>query len=100
MFALKQQMGLRADGVDIPLAQFQVLFDGVLIGYLPHGKESQLQALFHFPHDELNADAIASLELQAEQALGHPVKVLPPEQFSRQFVEEAKRIIAEDEDDE
>ena len=100
MFALKQQMGLRADGVDIPLAQFQVLFDSVLVGYLPHGKESQLQALFHFPHDELNADAIASLELQAEQALGHPVKVSPPEQFSRQFVEEAKRIIEEEEDDE
>ena len=100
MFALKQQFGTRADGVDIPLAQFQVTFDSVLVGYLPHGKESQLQALFHFPHDELNADAIASLELQAEQALGHPVKVLPPEQFSRQFVEEAKRIIEEDEDDE
>ena len=100
MFALKQQMGLRADGVDVPLAQFQVRFDSVLVGYLPHGKESQLPALFHFPHDELNADAIASLELQAEAALGHPVKVLPPEQFSRQFVEEAKRIIEEDEDDE
>jgi len=100
MFALKQQMGLRADGVLIPLAQFQVLFDSVLVGYLPHGEKVQLQALFNFPHDELNADAIASLELQAEQALGHPVKVLTPEQFSRQFAEEAKRIIEEDEDDE
>jgi hypothetical protein len=100
MFALKQQMGLRADGAEVPLAQFQVLFDGVLVGYLPHGEESQLQALFHFPHDELNADAIASLELQAEQVLGHPVKVLPPEQFSRQFVEEATRIMNEEDDDE
>jgi hypothetical protein len=100
MFALKQQFGTRADGIDVPLAQFHVLFDGVLVGYLPHGKESQLQALFHFPHDELNADAIASLELQAEAALGHPVKVLPPEQFSRQFVEEAKRIIEGEDDDE
>jgi len=99
MFALKQQFGTRADGVDIPLAQFQVTFDSVLIGYLPHGKESQLQALFHFPHDQLNADAIASLELQAEAALGHPVKVSPPEQFSRQFVEEAKKIIEEDDDE-
>jgi hypothetical protein len=100
MFALKQQFGTRADGIDVPLAQFHVLFDGVLVGYLPHGKESQLQALFHFPHDELNADAIASLELQAEAALGYPVRVLPPEQFSRQFVEEAKRIIEGEDDDE
>jgi|694.fasta_scaffold105721_5 hypothetical protein len=100
MFALKQQFGTRADGIDVPLAQFHVLFDGVLVGYLPHGEKVQLQALFHFPHDELNADAIASLELQAEAALGYPVRVLPPEQFSRQFVEEAKRIIEEDGDDE
>jgi hypothetical protein len=100
MFALQQQMGLRADGVTIPLAQFQVTFDGVLVGYLPHGEKVQLQALFHFPHCELSADAIASLELQAEAALGHPVKVLPPEQFSRQFVDEAKRIIEGEDDDE
>jgi hypothetical protein len=99
MFVLNQQIGIAADGKEVRLSQFHVLFDGVLVGYLPHGKESQLQALFHFPHDELNADAIASLELQAEAALGYPVKVLPPEQFSRQFVEEAKRIIEEDDDE-
>lgn len=100
MFALKQQMGLRADGVEVPLAQFQVLFDGVLVGYLPHGEKVQLQALFNFPHDQLNADAVASLELQAEESLGYKVEIESPEQFSRQFVEEATRILNEEDDDE
>jgi hypothetical protein len=100
MFALKQQFGTRADGVDVPLAQFQVLFDGVLVGYLPHGEKVQLQALFNFPHEYLTEGEMASIEMQAMNALGYQIDIEPPEQFSRQFVEEAKRIIEEDEDDE
>jgi hypothetical protein len=100
MFALKQQMGLRADGVTIPLAQFQVLFDGVLVGYLPHGEKVQLQALFNFPHEYLTEGEMASIEMQAMNALGYQMDIEPPEQFSRQFVEEATRILSEGDDDE
>jgi hypothetical protein len=100
MFALKQQMGLRADGVEVPLAQFQVLFDGVLVGYLPHGEKVQLQALFNFPHEYLTEGEMASIEMQAMEALNYQMDIEPPEQFSRQFVEEATRILNEEDDDE
>ena len=100
MFSLQQQMGLRADGVTIPLAQFQVLFDDVLVGYLPHGEKVQLQALFNFPHEYLTEGEMASIEMQAMNALGYQMDIEPPEQFSRQFVEEATRILNEGDDDE
>jgi hypothetical protein len=100
MFSLQQQMGLRADGVTIPLAQFQVLFDDVLVGYLPHGEKVQLQALFNFPHEYLTEGEMASIEMQAMNALGYQMDIEPPEQFSRQFVEEATRILGEGDDDE
>ena len=100
MFALKQQFGTRADGIDVPLAQFQVLFNEVLVGYLPHGEKVQLQALFNFPHEYLTAGEMASIEMQAMNALGYQIDIERPEQFSRQFVEEAKRIIQVDDDDE
>ena len=99
MFSLKQQIGIDHTDSEIALKQFQVLFDGELVGYLPHGENQQIQALFNFPHDALTDDAIAGLELEVEDKLKLKTKVLRPEQFSRQFVEAVQKALAEESED-
>lgn len=99
MFSLKQQVGIRFDGSEIQLKQFQILFDGVLVGYLPHGESQQIQALLNFPHEALTDDAIAGLELEVEDKLKIKTKVLRPEQYSRQFAEEVRKALAEESED-
>ena len=104
MFALKQQFGIQFDGSELKLKQFQILFDGALVGYLPYGQVSQIQPLLQFPHDALTLEALAMLELEAADGQGiESVKVERPEQHSRQFVEAVQKALDEegrDEDDE
>lgn len=104
MFSLKQQFGTRFDGSEVKLKQFQVLFDGALVGYLPYGEVSQIQPLLQFPHDALTLEALAMLELEAADGQGiESVKVDRPEQHSRQFVEAVQKALDEegrDDDDE
>ena len=89
MFTLVRQQGYSVDGRLKDLNQFQIGFNGVLVGYLPFGKVAQIQALFQFPHDALTDDELTSIALQAEQVQGHPVEVQRPEQHSRKFYEDA-----------
>ena len=105
MFSLKQQFGISpSTGENKRLDQFQVLFDGALVGYLPYGKISQIQPLLQFPHDALTLEALAMLELEAADGQGiGSVKVERPEQHSRQFVEAVQKALDEegqDHDDE
>ena len=104
MFALKQQFGTRFDGSEVKLKQFQILFDGALVGYLPYGQVSQIQTLLQFPHDALTDEAVAMLELEAADGQDiESVKVERPEQHSRQFVEAVQKALDEEgrgEDDE
>ena len=104
MFALKQQFGIQYDGSELRLNQFQILFDGALVGYLPYGQVSQIQPLLQFPHDALTDEAVAMLELEAADGQGiESVKVEKPEQHSRQFVEAVQKALDEegqDDDDE
>ena len=52
MFTLVRQQGHSVDGKIKDLNQFQIGFDGVLVGYLPFGEKSQIQPLFNFPHED------------------------------------------------
>ena len=97
MFALKQQFGIQYDGSELRLNQFQILFDGALVGYLHYGKVSQILPLFNFPHDALTDEAVAMLELEAADGQGiESVKVERPEQHSRQFVEAVQKALDEE----
>ena len=105
MFALKQQFGINVvTGENKRLDQFQVLFDGDLVGYLHYGEASQILPLLQFPHDALTDEAVTMLELEAADGQGiESVKVERPEQHSRQFVEAVQKALDEegrDEDDE
>ena len=100
MFALKQQFGTRFDGSEVKLKQFQILFDGALVGYLPYSQVSQIQPLLQFPHESLTDEAVAMLELEAADGQGiESVKVEMPEQHSRQFVEAVQKALDEEGDD-
>ena len=100
MFALKQQFGTRFDGSEVKLKQFQILFDGALVGYLPYGQASQIQPLLQFPHDALTDEALAMLKIESADGQGiESVKVERPEQHSRQFVEAVQKALDEEGDD-
>jgi hypothetical protein len=101
MFTIKQQMGISVrTGTEIKLKQFQVFFDNVLVGYLPYGAKSQIQALFNFPHDSLNDDVLVELGMVAAglQEI-ESVTVEGPEQYSRQFVEAVRKAQEEESQD-
>ena len=105
MFSLKQQYGISlATGENKKLKQFQILFDGALVGYLPYGERVQIQAIFQFPHDSLDAAVLAKLGKEAAEGQGlASVTVEGPEQYSRQFVEAVEKALAQeaqDDDDE
>jgi hypothetical protein len=92
MFNLRQQIGIRYDGSEVELKQWQVLFSDTLVGYLQQAEVAQIQALFEFPHDQLTEDVLELFAMQNSEKLGKDCKVLPPEQSSRKFVEEAMAI--------
>jgi hypothetical protein len=104
VFVLNRQRGISlATGIERDLDQCQIRVGGKLVGYLPLGETSQIQAIFEFPHDYLTTEEIASLEKQLEAIQGYPAKVQPPEQASRSFVKAALEAIAQakgEEDDE
>lgn len=101
MFSLKQQYGISlATGENKKLKQFQILFDGALVGYLPYGEKVQIQAIFQFPHGKLDASVLAKLSKEAADGQGlASVTVEGPEQHSRQFVEAVEKAMAEESDD-
>jgi hypothetical protein len=101
MFSIKQQMGISVrTGTEVKLKQFQVFFDGVLVGYLPYGAKSQIQALFNFPHDQLNGDVLVEIGMVAAELQGiDSVTVEGPEQYSRQFVEAVQEALDEEDQD-
>ena len=100
MLSLKQQIGIDHNGADVKLKQFQIFSDGVLVGYLPYGTKSQIQALFNFPHDKLSDDVLVELGMVAAELQGiDSVTVEGPEQYSRQFVEAVQKALDEEGDD-
>jgi hypothetical protein len=100
MLSLKQQIGIDHNGAEVKLKQFQILFGDVLVGYLPYGAKSQIQALFNFPHDQLSDDVLVELGMVAAELQGiDSVTVEGPEQYSRQFVEAVQKALDEESED-
>ena len=100
MFRLQQQTGINCEDKVVDLKQWQIFYGDVLVGYLPQTQESQIQALFEFPHDALTEDVLEEFAMEQEEKLNlGSCTVLPPEQYSRQFVEEAFAIKAAEEND-
>ena len=103
MFRLEKHLAVSmATGKEIELKQWRIFYGDVLVGYLPQTQAAQIQALFGFPHELLNDDVLAEFAMSnAEKLGGDDCVVTGPEQYSRQFVQEAFAIKeAEENDDE
>ena len=102
MFRLEQHIGTSmATGQTIELKQWRIFYGETLVGYLPQSQHSQIQALFHFPHGELTQNVLDEFALENAAKLNiDDCKVDGPEQYSKQFVEEAFAIKEAEEADE
>lgn len=86
-------------GEEVELKQWRIFYDSTLVGYLPQMTETQIQALFDFPHDQLTQSVIASFEEQTARKIGvDKCKVLEPEKFSKAFVERAIELREQEEE--
>lgn len=101
MFRLEKHLATSmGTGKEIELKQWRIFYGDVLVGYLQQQPKAQVQALFEFPHDALTDEVLAEFAMQNAEKIGvAECEVIGPEQYSRQFVEEAFAIKAQEESD-
>lgn len=101
MFRLEKHLAVSmATGKEVELKQWRIFYGDVLVGYLQQQPKAQIQALFEFPHEALTDDVLAEFAMLNAEKLGvESCEVTGPEQYSRQFVEEAFAIKAAEEND-
>lgn len=101
MFRLEKHLAVSmATGKEIELKQWRIFYGDVLVGYLQQTQTAQIQALFEFPHELLTDDVLAEFAMSNAEKIGvDNCVVTGPEQYSRQFVQEAFAIKAAEEND-
>lgn len=101
MFRLEKHLAVSmATGKEVELKQWRIFYGDVLIGYLQQQPKAQIQALFEFPHDALTDEVLQEFAMLNAEKLGvESCEVTGPEQYSRQFVQEAFAIKAAEEND-
>jgi hypothetical protein len=81
MPTLKQQFGINHRGETIPLNQWQVWDENVLIGYLPHQVDSVLSVIAILPDNYFSEPVLTDLAKQRKDMDGKDSKVLLSETF-------------------
>ena len=101
MFRLEKHLAVSmATGKEVELKQWRIFYGDVLVGYLQQQPKAQIQALFEFPHDALTDEVLQEFAMLNAEKLGvESCEVTGPEQYSRQFVQEAFAIKAAEEND-
>lgn len=101
MFRLEKHLAISmGTGKEIELRQWQIFYGDVLVGYLQQQPKAQIQALFEFPHEALTDEVLQEFAMLNAEKLGvESCEVTGPEQYSRQFVQEAFAIKAAEEND-
>lgn len=101
MFRLEKHLAVSmATGKEVELKQWRIFYGDVLVGYLQQQPKAQIQALFEFPHEALTDEVLQEFAMLNAEKLGvESCEVTGPEQYSRQFVEEAFAIKAAEESD-
>ena len=101
MFRLEKHLAVSmATGKEVELKQWRIFYGDVLVGYLQQQPKAQIQALFEFPHEALTDEVLQEFAMLNAEKLGiESCEVTGPEQYSRQFVEEAFAIKAAEEND-
>ena len=101
MFRLEKHLAVSmATGKEVELKQWRIFYGDVLVGYLQQQPKAQVQALFEFPHEALTNEVLQEFAMLNAEKLGvESCEVTGPEQYSRQFVQEAFAIKAAEEND-
>ena len=101
MFRLEKHLAVSmATGKEVEVKQWRIFYNDVLVGYLQQQPKAQIQALFEFPHDALTDEVLQEFAMLNAEKLGvESCEVTGPEQYSRQFVQEAFAIKAAEEND-
>ena len=101
MFRLEKHLAVSmATGKEVELKQWRIFYGDVLVGYLQQQPKAQIQALFEFPHQALTDEVLQEFAMLNAEKLGvESCEVTGPEQYSRQFVEEAFAIKAAEENE-
>lgn len=101
MFRLEKHLAVSmATGKEVELKQWRIFYGDVLVGYLQQQPKAQIQALFEFPHEALTNEVLQEFAMLNAEKLGvESCEVTGPEQYSRQFVQEAFAIKAAEEND-
>ena len=101
MFRLEKHLATSmGTGKEIELKQWRIFYGDVLVGYLQQQPKAEIQALFEFPHEALTDDVLAEFAMLNAEKIGVAECVVTcPEQYSRQFVQEAFAIKAAEEAD-
>lgn len=101
MFRLEKHLAVSmATGKEVELKQWRIFYGDVLVGYLQQQPKAQIQALFEFPHEALTNEVLQEFAMLNAEKLGvESCEVTGPEQYSRQFVEEAFAIKAAEENE-
>lgn len=101
MFRLEKHLAVSmATGKEVELKQWRIFYGDVLVGYLQQQPKAQIQALFEFPHEALTDEVLQEFAMLNAEKLGvESCEVTGPEQYSRQFVQEAFAIKAAEENE-
>ena len=98
MITLQKHMAMTFSGEQVEINQWQILKDGVLIGYLPHALDSEILPVCGFPFED--AVKIAEHCVSLRQLFDtRESTVLPPQEHLRTVLDGIKQLQAEDDDE-
>jgi hypothetical protein len=101
MITLQKHLAINLLGEEIEITQWQILDNGVLIGYLPHAVDSEILPLANFPWQTTD-EIVAECEKQRSIFCDKKSIVNPPQTYLRDVIEaiEAQLENESDDDDE
>lgn len=97
MIVLQKHLAVTWNGEEVEIGQWQILKDGVLIGYLPHAVDSRILPVVGFPYD-METDVVRECERQRPMFDGLKSKVLPPT-HELKAVEDILKAMEEEQED-
>jgi hypothetical protein len=98
MIILQKHLAVTWKGEEVEIGQWQILRDGVLIGYLPHEVDSRILPVVGFPY-EIEAEVVRECELQRAMFDERKSIVLPPTHELKEVEDVLKAQVEEQEQD-
>lgn len=98
MITLQKHMAINLFGEEVEINQWQILDNGVLIGYLPHAVDSEILPLANFPWNRSD-EVVAACVAQRPMLCDEKSEVLPPQTHLKGVIEAIEAQINNESDD-